>query len=456
MTNDLKTFRDHFLSIYQSAVGEVGRRIEAQQLQGLQPRGAASRQWVARADLESDAAAIAQREFALSRGLQPPEEGPRPRALTARDAARFCADLAFRYLKARVSGDAQATAEVQGEITASTCDPVWVTTMEEYVKFFGPSGSRGEIPYIRPDKVGPAVIEIDATSTIALLGDWGTGAEPALQILKQVAQSRPSVLVHLGDIYYSGTPEECENNFVAPVNQILRATRPDLAVYTLSGNHDMYSGGTGYYDLIGRLNNEQQRQPASYFCLRSRDESWQLLALDTGLHDYSPFQVDDVVTWVEHDEIEWHCSRIKEFPGRTILLSHHQLFSAFSPIGTVGNSSNPYLLKAFEMMQSCGNIAAWFWGHEHTLSIYNPFKGLQRGRCLGHGAIPVSILDKIYQPLPNLDETPTIVPGTELKQQDAVYAHGYAIMQLSPEAARIDYYQDLMGRRARIYSEEIS
>jgi len=179
--------------------------------------------------------------------------------------------------------------------------------------------------------------------------------------------------------------------------------------------------------------------------------------MDTGLHDYNPLGVNDAVTLIEDDELEWHCARIKEFPGRTILLSHHQMFSAFSPIGSsdqAGRRSaiNPNLLKAFNTMKDAGRISAWFWGHEHTLSIYNPFAGLQKGRCLGHGAVPVSTLDK-NDPLPGFDRTPTVVPNTQLKHQGGVYAHGYAVLTLAPDSCSVEYYQDLDGQAAQIYTE---
>jgi 3',5'-cyclic AMP phosphodiesterase CpdA len=151
-----------------------------------------------------------------------------------------------------------------------------------------------------------------------------------------------------------------------------------LPVFTLSGNHDMYCGGVGFYELIKHLNSPPFTQTASFFCLRSADEKWQLLAMDTGLHDDNPASVADALTYLEEDELAWHCDRIKEFAGRTILLSHHPLFSAFSAIGPSNASgrrsaTNPLLLKAFERMVVSKPIAAWFWGHEHTLSIYGPF-----------------------------------------------------------------------------------
>ena len=157
------------------------------------------------------------------------------------------------------------------------------------------------------------------------------------------------------------------------------------------------------YELIKTLNSEPSVQPASFFCLRSADERWQLLAMDTGLHDYKPMSVTEALTSIEEDELAWHCDRIKEFKGKTVLLSHHQLFSAYSSIGTADKDgkrspTNPNLLKAFDAMRASGHVAAWFWGHEHTLSIYQPFSELSRGRCLGHGAVPTSVIDRSMNP----------------------------------------------------------
>lgn len=69
-----------------------------------------------------------------------------------------------------------------------------------------------------------------------------------------LAAQRPDVAIHLDDIYYSGTPAECDAHFLAP----LRAAMPDTRLFSLCGNHDMYSGGTGYYGLLRQIG-----QPAS-------------------------------------------------------------------------------------------------------------------------------------------------------------------------------------------------
>jgi hypothetical protein len=187
---------------------------------------------------------------------------------------------------------------------------------------------------------------------------------------------------------------------------------------------------------------------------------WQLLAMDTGLNDFKPVDVHDSVTSVREDEVEWLLRRIEEFRGRTILLSHHQLFSAFSRIGKPGSATsacNPHLLEFFSEANAAGRIAAWFWGHEHSLSIYEPYAGLRRGRCIGHGAVPVASTEKIYHVLPELKRRPKIVKGTELGLDGSVFAHGFAMITLSQsqEPATAEYYQSIAGVAHLVFTEKL-
>lgn len=457
MPDSFKTFRDPLLSIFQSVVTEVAREIDSAPKVGARSRVGLQRTMAS--TLPDIAAGIAQREYEHSVGGLIPGSLSRPasRELSKIGIAQVCAEWSLRYLKAMTFRDDQMLAQLEDEFVAGTCDPAWLRTLKEYRRYFDANGKRKEIPYIRAATVGPRTIEIKANSRVALMGDWGTGASPALDVLRGIANGNPDLVVHLGDIYYSGTPIECQAHFIDPINSIVRKKAP-IPVYTLAGNHDMYCGGVGYYSLIAQLNPEPFTQPASFFCLRSADERWQLLAMDTGLHDDNPMTVADALTYVEEDELAWHCDRITEFSGRTILLSHHQLFSAFSPIGSrtpEGKRSpvNSLLLKNFQRMAVGDKIAAWFWGHEHTLSIYQPFAGLARGRCLGHGAVPVSIVDKIYEPLPDLCKVPALIPKTTLGTSGGVYNHGYAVLELLSDTCNATYYQATDNGTDLIYQE---
>jgi hypothetical protein len=449
------TFRDHFASIFQSAVTEVGRRMKA-------------REPIRRTRGLSQEAVIDEDEFAsvatdlMSRRLSgvPADVGERTtRRRGFSDTTRICASLALRYMEARLSGEVAQIAQVEGEFTAGTCDPAWATTISEYLQYFGPGGQRSEIPYIPLAQAGEGVIPMKRGARIALISDWGTGAEPARQVLRQIHALAPDVLIHLGDVYYSGTPEEYKRAFLNPLEEILRPDRSSVLVYALSGNHDMYCGGEGYYGAIAALNSGPLQQHASFFCLRSEDTSWQLISMDTGLNDYSPFEVAESVTNLRDDEAEWLLRRIAEFGGKTILLSHHQLFSAFSRIGPAATraASNPHLLQIFGEAARLGEIPAWFWGHEHNLAIYEPYAGLERGRCVGHGAVPVDANESIYSPVEGLMRPPRIKPGTQLDLDGSVYAHGFAILTLGENdaPAQADYYQCRGGKAERLFSEMI-
>ncbi len=456
MEDGPETFRDHFLSVYQSAAAEVARRSETPTRDdppGAAPHGARGARFPQ--SIEEAAANAARRHLhARQRGAEAP-----PGASPVRD----CAELGLQFLEAKIRGDDNAVARLNDAFKAGTCDPAWATTLTEYARFFGPNGTRGKIPYIRPSQAGEQVIEIKAGAKIALAADWGTGAGPAVQILNQIRDLAPDVFVHLGDIYYSGTPKECDIHFTQQIVVALGDDRSKVPVYSLAGNHDMYCGGVGYYPMIAGLNPGSLKQPASYFCLRSSDKRWQLLAMDTGLHDFSPVNVADVVTYLEPDELDWLCRRVAEFEGRTILLSHHQLFSAFSPIGPAQadgkrSATNPKLAAAFARLNADGKIAAWFWGHEHNLCIYDAFGGLTRGRCIGHGAVPVFANDDVYAPVEQLREVPGLIHNTQLQKTDTVWAHGFAFLTLGSDSvpSKAEYFQSINDQSSLVFSEEIA
>lgn len=446
------TFRDHFASIFQSAVTELGRRTSA--------AGSVRRTRSLVSVREDELASIAAELLIHRRDGTPGVPSGRTRSLDIPGSTRRCAALALRYMEAKLSGEPARIAEVEGEFAVGSCDPAWATTITEYLKFFGPGGRRREIPYIDPAQAGESVIPIKSGSRIALLADWGTGAQPSLEILQQIHKLSPDLLIHLGDVYYSGTPGEYKRAFMDPISEILGPDRLSLPVFALSGNHDMYCGGVGYYDAISKLNPKPFRQLASYFCLRSEDDAWQLLAMDTGLNDYSPLSVADCITHVNKNEVDWLLRRVAEFSGKTILLSHHQLFSAFSSIGkaATGIATNPHLLSFFSEAVSLGKIPAWFWGHEHSLCIYEPYAGLERGRCIGHGAVPVLSDEKIYSPVDGLERPPRIKTGTQLGLNGSVFAHGFTILTLGGRTAttQADYYQSRGGRAELLFSEGIS
>jgi hypothetical protein len=123
------------------------------------------------------------------------------------------------------------------------------------------------------------VVDLDQKSRIAVVGDWGTGDEVAINLLQQVASLTPEVLIHLGDVHYAGTQREEQAHFLDVCRQVFGN---DVPLFSLCGNHDMYSGGAGYYWLVDHIG-----QQASYFCLRNAN--WQFLAMDTRTQRQQPY-----------------------------------------------------------------------------------------------------------------------------------------------------------------------
>ena len=182
----------------------------------------------------------------------------------------------------------------------------------------------------------------------------------------------------------------------------------------------------------------------------------------------------DQVT-VRKDEARWHRHKLEKFRGRSVLLSHHQLYSALDVCGvaqkTIEDASGKNAPDPADFNRAWvdtglwrefgpafgDKVAAWLWGHEHNLGIfesdYRPadwpsegkeakeiFKTLPKGRCMGHAAIPVAEGEKPYDvkfPVPLEKGEP------KLGVTDGYYNHGYAILELAGKGrpARLGHYQ---------------
>ena len=217
-------------------------------------------------------------------------------------------------------------------------------------------------PQPRPSSAVPG--KLPGKARIFLVSDFGTGLYGAPVIAASVTAQTFDLTMHLGDIYYSGREEEVRDRFLSvwPRNSAALSR-------TLNGNHDMYSGGYGYFDVALTA----FEQESSYFAFQN--ESWLLVALDTAYRDNDVGKrqrrwLDDVVA--------------QAGSRRLILFSHHPLFSNFKDQGT------KIAQRLAELLES-KRITAWYWGHEHHAVLYEPHAtyGL-RARCLGNGGMPHS------------------------------------------------------------------
>ena len=113
----------------------------------------------------------------------------------------------------------------------------------------------------------PAAIPNDFS--MAVIGDWGTGLYGAPFCAKSILNDRDgySLLLHLGDIYYSGLPDEVTDRFLD-----LWPFESTAISRSLNGNHEMYTGGHAYFEeLLPKLG-----QTSSYFAFQN--DFWTLAA----------------------------------------------------------------------------------------------------------------------------------------------------------------------------------
>jgi hypothetical protein len=252
--------------------------------------------------------------------------------------------------------------------------------------------------YPRNGDTGVYALQSSVTSRdeirIALLSDWASDTAESDTVAHLVAKYAPDYTIHLGDIYFVGAPKEIEENFTAPHASWYFGAFGSLA---LSGNHEMYSNGNGFFQhllpaMYVQTGDVRKTQQAGFFCLEN--EHWRIIGLDTGYTSVErPFLeiISPPDCHLRQEQIDWlrDVVRIGD-PGDhrgLILLSHHPYMSAFRDDYPIPGEQIQTLLG------SASRPVIWFWGHDHRLVVYHEAvngKGpMAYGRCIGHGGLPV-------------------------------------------------------------------
>ena len=123
-----------------------------------------------------------------------------------------------------------------------------------------------------------------------MLGDIGTGTDEAAATLAAGLSFDPDVILHVGDVYFSGTHFEFANRFIGLFETVMKARKRRIPVFGVPGNHEYFTGNLAYFAWLdgGRLKGgASRRQRASYFALRTEDDGWQFLGMDTGYYGHA-------------------------------------------------------------------------------------------------------------------------------------------------------------------------
>lgn len=278
--------------------------------------------------------------------------------------------ISEKHAAARPAPPGVMRQEIKGTDRYELLDPGWWQSVANRLL-------HKRVPFITHSSLSDFRVELSEEKlTVAMVGDWGTGLPSSREIARHMAAVQPSITIHLGDVYYSGTKHEVETRFL-----------PDwpggsIGTFAVNSNHEMYAGGEGYFQSTLRQSAFAEHQKASYFCISA--PGWQIIGLDSA-YAASDFLYqkgrlsDPQISWVEAQLAEG-----ARRGQRSIVLSHH------NPIDVHGGSDQPFLdqmLRAAEPHP----FEFWYFAHEHVAARYAPFGPQGRqflGRCVGHGGVP--------------------------------------------------------------------
>jgi predicted phosphodiesterase len=275
-------------------------------------------------------------------------------------------------------------------------DPGWAKFVVEKAKLL----FKGKRPFIAHTSPTDFRFSMADRTTVAIVGDWGGGNEAAQAVARQMSRVKPDHVIHLGDVYYAGTPDEVKERFL---KYWPTPSAPGRS-FALNSNHEMYSGGYGYFDQTLK----KFKQPASYFSLANAQ--WRFIGLDTGYDEHD----------LHAPQAGWLAKQL-DASQKTILLSHHQLFSAYEDTDTskLRAKVGPYLNRVY----------GWIWGHEHLAVVYDQHDGIN-AICLGNGCFPYG--------LPTSAPTVSVKWLDDHRSDDADYPGGHTFALFKIDGVRID------------------
>lgn len=301
----------------------------------------------------------------------------------------------------------------------SNADPLWIESAVTGLLTL----AEGKGPFVSHTHLSDFFYPIPDNCTIALVADWGGDNAGAQNVAQQMKSRNPDYAVHLGDIYYAGTKPECKS-FLYRFRDI--ASKRSFA---LNGNHEMFTGGRSYFGTVLPA----LQQSASYFGLFN--QNWQFLGLDTAYVEHVLTSPSDTRL---QNQFDWAVDKVKTSNRKTVVLTHHQPFSAYQPEHDAGaNLRND--IGRLDLAIQPKTLFAWFFGHEHRCTIYDDSFNDFRARLIGNGCIP-------HLPQRPPDIAPP-VPYKAINQAARPDGSGYAIsgfalLTLTGPGMKVEYINE--------------
>jgi hypothetical protein len=340
----------------------------------------------------------------------------------------------------------------------------WVDDLRSRFRAFGPCDIRFIEPKLaqlladldgrHPFVTKPATVGLGETAIVFVVGDWATGLPQARNVAARIREQLQRVpsgvdvhVIHLGDTYYSGLEDEVRRRFLDlwPVAPAAR-----VRSWSIPGNHDMYSGGHGYYEVLLADPRFNAQQRCSYFSLRN--DYWQILGLD------SSYKNPDVAD-LEEPQSAWLTEQVSRpnAPG-TVLLTHHQAFSAYEEVTAPLAATVAHALGGRQ-------LDAWLWGHEHRCAVYhadarqddNAYQANAKyAAVVGHGGVPNLLADQQAGVNQDLIDW-ALLDGYQVGD-DRWGLGGFAVLTFDGPRLQIQYYDEYgLERRdgdPRVYRAE--
>ena len=335
--------------------------------------------------------------------------------------------------------------------------------IKSYLQHLGP---RHDFLPARAASNGTSIYTVPNNLRLSVAGDWGTGTDEAYFVADQMKRwddgGGPDITIHLGDTYFVGDDREVEENCLGggihvdpkrPKADFVTWPAGSLGCLAMNGNHEMYTGGHAYFDIMlprmglppGDPDNLKKGQGCSFFCLEN--DYWRVIGLDTGYNSVGwpiiehipglapkcPLR-DELLSWLRETV------RPKSRPKGTVLLSHHQAFSAFP--------KEPNYPKPVSQLTEffAGAEVLWLWGHEHRMSGYKLVSGdfNIHARCIGHGGMPIELCDPDPKnPYKNklrfYDDRPNPLYPVNDRKDPKIGFNGYAEVAFADETITIRY-----------------